>query len=564
MDALPSFGPQGRRLAAKAERDSTALMVEEDAAAAAARSTSERDAVDREEAIVFERTEEGSLSEEGGLTAFADKDIAGEGPPEGRTTRTTKAAARRKTRVPLDGFQWTALITAVLMLLAAAGWQLSERLKLKPPTERVVMRLPKYDPLAIASQQAELLLNVRRLQRSWAAAAGDTKAAFAALLLQQQQLPLELAAAAEAAGIEAGELPLAPLLMPAFTLKEATEPEGEEEKTQLRGQLLLLNGVLSAAEAKLRLLPHLQLREKTEKVLRESLPQAEDLAKWDTADFVGLDGFVRVLAAASAAPNAGDVDFAPLAKEEAAAGVPRPVAAALAAAMLASDLRLSAVGSYQAALAPFLQQHEKGETRSVYDFSPFGGRFPAHLFVDFLKAYLEEEQKLPAPQEALLACTADWKAETVLDALGKLTDRREREVELIRAAGAAEAAEEAAAEAAAAVGATAPEEAAAAAVGEEAAAASAEAAAAAGAAAGAAAAEQEATAAAAGEEAAAAAGEKAMRAAGAAAAEALEAPGVCAQTAAAAAGAAAAADVRAAAPAAAAAVAAASVVAVAA
>ncbi|KAL8451955.1 hypothetical protein Emed_001663 [Eimeria media] len=426
MQAFPPVGGEARRLAETTSAGLTDGLTSEEFSEVPRTDTtgSYRDAaLDKEDAVFFVRDE--AHSQQSGrqddTLEYVDKDLAGEGVPEGKTTRTTVKAKGKKARVSLDAAQWTALIAAIAMALAAGGWQLAERLELFPKPHKKVMPLPKFDFERVEALQADMQLNLERLRRAWEQTSDEVRDGFVKKLetYVQPAVPGEAAAAEKQSFDEA----LSHLLQPATALRSAPVPESDEEKTNLKRQLMLVNGSLNAAHVELSVMTQLKARQKQQG--DGALPFIEEL-KAQTTDLVTLTNFLQMIA--------GKTDAIPAAEEGGdAPRIPRVLAQAVADYVLQSELEAVASAGKEEAFVPFIAQFEGTEGPLPDLVIPAGGRFRTEAFVNLVNHLREARTKFTSSSsESMMKLAEDFSIETAVEILDQAEDSASRREELTK------------------------------------------------------------------------------------------------------------------------------------
>ncbi|KAL8432725.1 hypothetical protein ACSSS7_004427 [Eimeria intestinalis] len=425
--AFPLSGGKARRLAEISSAGTTDGLVgselSEGPGSGGKTSAVDKEAgFEKEEAIFFDKDDAHSQQSArlDDPMEYVDHGLAGEDVPEGKTTRTSIRVKGKKAKVSLDAAQWTALIAAIGMLLAAGGWQLSEKLELFPKPHKKVMQLPTFDFNRLESQQAELQLSIDRLRRVWQHSSENARVSFIGKLETHMQ-PFE----AEAASVnqKTFEDALSSLLLPAFALRGAPVPESAEEQTTLREQLMLVNGSLAAAQVQLSVMT--QLKEGQKVRGDDQLPPLEKLKAQET-DLVSATQFFQMVAGKTVVQ---------LEEEEAedTPRIPRILAQAVADYLHQSELRAVAAAGTEDAFALFMNQYEETEEPPADLDIPGGGRFPTGAFIALVDQIREVRRQLPpSSSEAMLKLVGDFSVDNAAEILDRAKDNASRRRELTR------------------------------------------------------------------------------------------------------------------------------------
>lgn len=395
MPGFPFGGSRGRRLAVVedvgAKEDNTAVSEGEGLQADG----------EKDEVVLLDKGDATLQDLTGGPTEYIDKELGGGGQgSEARTTHTTKAMKARATRVRFDSLQWMALTAAILSLLGAAYWQMSDKLPVFAKAKPEPMEILPYDFTDPAWQVADLKIELQRLHNKWDKASDTVKTAFA------EKYTLN----------KSKDDALEPFLRPAQALLDAGLPEDAEKET-FSNQIALIKGAVQAAQSRINALTIAEgIRAPTEG--REPMPSLEELQQ-EKKDLIDYQGFALMLTRHGT-------------PEPAEAGIPKVLAQGLAEAVAASDLGSETEADVAASFDDFLDNVGFGEHE---DLSLPGEKrpFPTALLSSLLDLQAEVRQGHPFPVEVLSKFSSNWNVETASEMLKALETREAKLTSVLKA-----------------------------------------------------------------------------------------------------------------------------------
>ncbi|OEH74219.1 hypothetical protein cyc_05522 [Cyclospora cayetanensis] len=338
-----------------------------------------------------------STSDElGGLSEYIERPLkAGEDGGEAVTTRTTRVGPRSP-RVPLDSTQWLALVGAVVALLVAAGWHLSERFPqlvgAKPTELPIVPHLEPSDPLW---HIADLKIETSKLKHLWQEASEEARQVLATKYLKIQP--------------QDGQQPLQVILEPVENLIKASAlPEGPAIWTQ---QIQLLKGVVNLASRRLKNVIAVQILAQKSGLpadLETSTytPNADELKK-QTNDGVSLMTFMGMLLDSNTEGVPTDTQNT----------VPEELALNVATSVKLVNLESTFMVSSHAGFAGFMKSLEASEEQATPTI-PIPGQqtkeFPSALLAEFLRGMEQIITQHPLPIDSLESFMTNFDVESLV------------------------------------------------------------------------------------------------------------------------------------------------------